>query len=101
MLSDVIYYWRTREGENLSITQRRNHPEELDNRLLAIQDVSEYLAEHRPRKAKRWYATVVEPQVLNALDTADDDYRAYFIERVNAYCEGEPPRVPALPAIDR
>ena len=106
VLSDVIYYWRTREGENLSITQRRNHPQELDNRLLAIQDVSRYLAEHGPRKAKRWYdATVVEQDLkyfLNALDTADDDYRAYFIERVNAYLRGVSPRVfRRLPAIDR
>src|SRR3954468_3425719 len=44
VLSDVVYYWRTREGEDLSITQRRNQPQELDNRLRAIQDVSDHLA---------------------------------------------------------
>src|SRR4051794_35784510 len=91
VLSDVIYYWRTREGEDLSITQRRNQPQELDNRLLAIQDVSDYLARRGLRKAKRWYdATVVEQDLkyfLNALDTADEEYQAYFLDRANAYLD--------------
>jgi CDP-glycerol glycerophosphotransferase len=92
VLSDVVYYWRLREGENLSITQRRNQPRELDNRLAAIEEVSEYLARHGPRRAKRWYdASVVAQDLryfLDALDTADGDYQAYFLERVNTFLDG-------------
>jgi CDP-glycerol glycerophosphotransferase len=106
VLSDVIYYWRTREGETLSITQRRNEPRELDNRITAIQEVSEYLHRHGPRRAKAWYdATVVAQDLkyfLNALDIADDEYRAYFLDRVNRFLDGVSRRAFwRLPAVER
>ena len=47
VLSDVVYYWRTREGADLSITQRRTELRSLNDRLTAIEEVSEYLADAR------------------------------------------------------
>jgi CDP-glycerol glycerophosphotransferase len=92
VLADVVYYWRTREGTDLSITQRRAEPRALENRLKAIEEVHDYLAEHGPRKAKQWYdASVVAADLkyfLNVLDSGDDDYRALFLDRVNAFLDG-------------
>ena len=106
VLEDVVYYWRTREGTDLSITQRRAEPRALENRLLAIEEVHDYLSEHGPRKAKQWYdASVVAADLkyfLNVLDTADDEYRALFLDRVNAFLDGVGRGAyRGLPAIER
>ncbi|HET6551199.1 MAG TPA: CDP-glycerol glycerophosphotransferase family protein [Solirubrobacter sp.] len=92
VLSDVIYYWRTREGEDLSITQRRADPRALDDRLAAIRDVDEYLAQTGRRRERRWYdASVVADDLklfLNVIDDGDEEYRAHFLERVNGFLAG-------------
>jgi CDP-glycerol glycerophosphotransferase len=94
--SEVVYYWRTREGVDRSITQRRAEPRALRDRLAAIAEVSDYLASHGLRKEKRWYdASVVADDLkyfLNVLDEADDEYRALFLDRVNAFLDGVSPR---------
>jgi len=106
VLEDVVYYWRTREGTDLSITQRRAEPRALEHRLLAIEEVHDYLAEHGPRKAKQWYdASVVADDLkyfLNVLDTADDEYRTLFLDRANAFLDGVGRGAyRGLPAIER
>ena len=92
VLADVVYYWRTREGDARSITQRRAEPGALADRLAAISDVSAYLASHGHRREKRWYDQSVVADDLkyfvNALDEGDDDFRALFLERVNAFLDG-------------
>ena len=106
VISDPVYYWRIREGGDLSITQRRLENKALNDRMQAVEEVSAYLAEHGPRGAKRWYEeSVVADDLrlhLNVLDRADDEYRQLFIERVNAYLDGASPRIYGrLAAIDR
>src|SRR3954452_1456062 len=106
VLSDVIYYWRTRDGEQRSITQRRAEPRALDDRLASIPDVSGYLARHGPRRAKRWYdASVVGDDLkyfLNALDEGDDEFQALFLDRVNAFLAGvSPGAFRRLPGLER
>jgi CDP-glycerol glycerophosphotransferase len=90
--SEVVYYWRTREGVDRSITQQRAEPRALRDRLTAIAEVSDYLASHGLRKEKRWYdASVVADDLkyfLNVLDEGDDDYRTLFLDRVNDYLDG-------------
>jgi CDP-glycerol glycerophosphotransferase len=97
VLSDVVYYWRTREGADLSITQRRTEPKALNDRLTAIIEVTEYLASHGFKREKRWYdASVVADDLkyyLNVLDEADDEYRRIFFDRVNAFLDEVNPRV--------
>ena len=65
---------------------------------MAIEEVHDYLSRHGPRRAKRWYdASVIADDLryfLNVLDTADDDYRTLFLERVNALPRRRRPRAP-------
>jgi len=94
VIEEPVYYYRIREGGELSITQRRVEEKALLDRLEAVESVSDYLARRGPRRAKRWYdASVVTDDLsyyLNALESADDDYRALFLDRVNAFLERVP-----------
>jgi CDP-glycerol glycerophosphotransferase len=106
VIAEPVYYYRIREGGDLSITQRRVERKALLDRLTAVEYVSDYLAERGPRRAKRWYdASVVSDDLsyyLNALESADDDYRALFLDRVNAFLERVPQRaLRRLPAMER
>jgi len=106
VIADPVYYWRVREGGELSITQRRLEQRALLDRLSAVEDVSRHLARSGPRRAKRWYdESVVADDLrlhLNVLDRADDEYRELFLDRVNAFLDGASPRIyNRLAAIDR
>ena len=106
VLAETVYYWRAREGGELSITERRLEKRALLDRLRSVQDVSETLGRLGPRGAKRWYEeTVVADDLryyMNALDIADDDYVELFLDRVNAYLDRASPRIyDPLPAIER
>ena len=106
VIADPVYLWRIREGGELSITQRRLEQRALLDRMTAIERVSRHLAEHGPARSKRWYdESLVADDLrlhLNVLDIADDDYRALFLDRVNAFLDGADAGVyDDLPAIDR
>jgi CDP-glycerol glycerophosphotransferase len=106
VIADPVYYWRIREGGELSITQRRLEQRTLLDRMAAVEQVSRHLDEHGPFRAKRWYdESLVADDLrlhLNVLDVADDDYRELFLERVNAFLDGSSKRIyDRLPAIDR
>jgi len=106
VIADPVYFWRIREGGELSITQRRLEQRALLDRLTAVEHVSRHLAEHGPRRAKRWYEeSLVADDLrlhLNVLDRADDEYRALFLDRVNAFLDGASSRIyKRLSAIDR
>jgi CDP-glycerol glycerophosphotransferase len=106
VLADPVYLYRVREDGSLSITQRRLEPRVLLDRLAAVEHVSNYLAEHGPRKAKRRYdESAVADDLrlhLNILDRADEDYRQLFLDRVNAHLDTVHKRVfDPLRAIDR
>ena len=93
VIADPCYLWRIREGGGPSITQRKTDPQALIDRLTSIQEVSEHLAADGPRGSKRWYdESVVADDLryyLNSLDMADDEYRALFLDRVNAFLDGD------------
>ena len=106
VIADPVYFWRIREGGDLSITQRRLEQRALLDRLQAIQDVSDHLDRHGPRRARRWYRqSVVADDLryyLNALEGADDAYLELFLDRVNAYLDNAGDRIfDPLPAIER
>ncbi|HEY6696308.1 MAG TPA: CDP-glycerol glycerophosphotransferase family protein [Solirubrobacteraceae bacterium] len=105
VIAEPVYLYRIRETGK-SITQRRVEPQALIDRLTSIQEVSDHLAHDAPRGAKRWYDESVVADDLryyvNALDSADDDYRALFLDRVNAFLDGTSDRIfKSLPAIER
>ena len=106
VISDPVYYWRIREGGDLSITQRRLEQQGAQRPHAGRRGGLGLPRAARPRGAKRWYEeSVVADDLrlhLNVLDRADDDYRQLFLERVNAYLDGASPRVyRRLAAIDR
>lgn len=91
VLSDPVYLWRIREAGELSITERRADVRVLLDRLSAVEHVSDFLAEHGPAKAKRWYdESVLADDLrrhLDILDVADDEYRRVFIERAGTFMD--------------
>jgi CDP-glycerol glycerophosphotransferase (TagB/SpsB family)/glycosyltransferase involved in cell wall biosynthesis len=106
VIADPVYHWRIREDGELSITQRRLDPRSLRDRMTAIEEVSEQLAAKGPRGAKRWYDESVVADDLryyvNALEGADDEYLALFMDRVNAFLDRASDRIfKPLPAIER
>jgi CDP-glycerol glycerophosphotransferase len=106
VIADPVYYWRIRDGEQLSITQRRVEPRALRDRLAAMGEVVDWLDKHRRRKWKRWYCEGIVADDLrffvNALATADDAYRELFLDEVNAFLDRLPDRIyDPLPAVER
>ncbi len=105
VISEPVYLWRIREGAG-SITQRKLEPRGLTDRLLAIEEVSDHLARKGPRGSKRWYDESVVADDLryyvNGLEAADDEYKALFLDRVNAFLDKASPKIfDPLPAIER
>jgi CDP-glycerol glycerophosphotransferase len=94
VISDPIYYWRIRDGEELSITQRRLEPKALHDRMAALEKVVDWLDEHGKKKWKRWYLEgVVSDDLrfyLNPLTQADDEYRQLFLDKVNDFLDRAP-----------
>ena len=107
VIAQTVYLYRVRESGDLSITQRRATMRALQDRLKAVEMARDYLVEHGPRRAHRWYEDSVVAEDLryhlNVLDVADDEYRAVFVERTNAFIDRMGRRNPLkpMPAIDR
>ncbi|MEA2468712.1 MAG: CDP-glycerol glycerophosphotransferase, partial [Thermoleophilaceae bacterium] len=106
VISDPIYYWRIRDGEQLSITQRRLEPRALIDRMAALEKVVDHLDDQGKKKWKRWYLeSIVADDLtfyLNPLQDADDEYRELFLDRVNAFLDRAPRGIfDPLPAIER
>jgi CDP-glycerol glycerophosphotransferase len=94
VIADPIYYWRIRDGEELSITQRRLEPKALHDRMAALEKVVDWLDQNGKKKWKRWYLEgVVSDDLrfyLNPLVQADDEYRQLFLDKVNAFLDRAP-----------
>ncbi|MEA2123453.1 MAG: CDP-glycerol glycerophosphotransferase [Solirubrobacteraceae bacterium] len=106
VISEPVYLWRFRDTGELSITEKRAEPYALNNRLMAVTDVHDYLAAHAPPEAKHWYdESLVADDLkyyLNVLDRATDEYRELFFDKVNALLDGADDDIYApLPAIER
>src|SRR4051812_25022199 len=106
VISDPIYYWRSRDSDELSITQRRIEPKALNDRLAAMDQVVDWLDKHGKRKWKRWYYEGVVADDLrfyvNPLASADEEYRELFLDKVNAFLDRAPKGIyDPLPAIER
>jgi CDP-glycerol glycerophosphotransferase len=106
VISEPVYYWRSRELGELSITERRAEKRALLMRIMAVSDVHDFLARNGPRNAKRWYdESLVADDLkyyLNVLDRADDEYRDLFLEKVNALLDRADDGIyDPLPAIER
>jgi CDP-glycerol glycerophosphotransferase len=106
VVTEPTYLYREREDGVRSITQRRAELPTLIDRLAAVEHVSAFLGDRRPAAAKRWYdESVVEDDLryhVDVLDEADEEYRALFLERANAFLDRAGPGVEdRLPAVQR
>jgi CDP-glycerol glycerophosphotransferase len=91
VIAEPVYLYRIREGGELSITQRKLDPQVLRDRLAAIEQVSDWLAEHGPPGAQVWYHEHVlhdDLQLhLEVLDRADEAHGELFLDNVNAFLD--------------
>ncbi|MEA2429443.1 MAG: CDP-glycerol glycerophosphotransferase, partial [Thermoleophilaceae bacterium] len=106
VISEPVYHYRIRAGEDLSITQRRLEKRALLDRMKGIERVTEHLGKHGPRGSRRWYEQSVVADDLryyiNVLDSADEEYRELFLDRLNAYLDKAHRKTfDPLPAIER
>jgi CDP-glycerol glycerophosphotransferase len=106
VLDKTVYFWRVREGGDLSITQRRTELRAMRDRFRAVDSVSRFLADNDWSTAKRAYDRSVLRQdlryFLNVLDVADDDFRETFIDLAHDYLSRADPNVEeSLRALER
>jgi CDP-glycerol glycerophosphotransferase len=106
VLAQTVYWWRRREGGDLSGSQRRFGIRALRDRIAAIDDVSRFLAGRGMNQAKIAYdRSVVANDLryfLGALDTASDEERELFLDGANDFLDRADPQVLDQPlAIER
>ncbi|WP_192809519.1 bifunctional glycosyltransferase/CDP-glycerol:glycerophosphate glycerophosphotransferase [Actinomadura rudentiformis] len=105
VLSDVVYYWREREGESQSITQRRTEPGNLEDRVRTIKVVTAFLHERSP---ELWHAqlySVLATELSLYVDAALDggaEYHERLLPLVNeALAEADDSILAELTALKR
>ncbi|GAA3151702.1 hypothetical protein GCM10010466_48480 [Planomonospora alba] len=103
VLTEDVYLWREREGEQQSITQDRARVKGAEDRFTAVRAVRDFLlagefAEYVPA----WDRTALDSDLalfLRALPQGDDAFRLRFMELAAAYLDDAGPAVlAALPA---
>ncbi|MDR7279607.1 glycosyltransferase involved in cell wall biosynthesis [Catenuloplanes atrovinosus] len=106
VLHEPVYHWRRREGDDRSITQRREEPRNFADRYAGVERVSRFLGDGGWEDLRAWYdASAVRSDLafyLRVLPEADDDYRTMFLDRCAAFLDRVPQRVlDGLPAATR
>ena len=94
VIADPIYYWRARDGDQLSITQRRLEPRALRDRIAAVAQVVDWLEKNGHGKwTQKYYESLVADDLrlyLNPLVDADEEYQQLFLDKVNAFLDRAP-----------
>ncbi|MGZ4596217.1 MAG: hypothetical protein ACXV3V_04760, partial [Actinomycetes bacterium] len=106
VIRQPVYLWRAREGDSTSITQRRTELRAIRDRHSAIDGVSRFLAAQGQHDLKQRYDRSCAEQdlryFLQALDEADDEFRALFLDLANDFFDRARPDVfDDLPALGR
>ncbi|WP_045740033.1 bifunctional glycosyltransferase/CDP-glycerol:glycerophosphate glycerophosphotransferase [Actinoplanes rectilineatus] len=97
VLDVPVYYWREREGQSKSITQRRDEVRGFIDRLAGVEQVSRFLAKRKQHKIKRIYdASALAGDLMifmRELPKVDDEYRKIFLDGCNRFLDTVDPRV--------
>ena len=106
VVDETVYLWRMREGDDLSITQRRTETKALRDRVAAVDYVSRFLAEQGLAISKALYdRSVLRADLryfLDVLPIADEDYRRLFLDLANEFVDRADERALEQPlAIER
>ncbi|MBW8484626.1 bifunctional glycosyltransferase/CDP-glycerol:glycerophosphate glycerophosphotransferase [Actinomadura parmotrematis] len=86
VLDDVVYYWREREGESQSITQRRTEPGNLEDRVRSTRAVTDFLKDRSPELWRAQLTSVLAGELPLYIDVAGDggpEYRERLRAQVN------------------
>ena len=107
VLTDIIYFWREREGLNKSITQDRVNITNFKDRLNALKSVDRFVEENVVDETCIYYKYFkwidLDLKIyINLLDQADNDFIEYFIPQFQNYIKNIPKYVfKDLRAIDQ
>ena len=89
VISQTVYLWRTREGGDFSITQRRAETKPLRDRLAACDQVSRFLDEQGLYVSKALYdRSVIGHDLryfLDVLPRGSEEYRSLFMTLANEF----------------
>jgi CDP-glycerol glycerophosphotransferase len=91
VVAETVYLWRMREGDDLSITQRRTETKALRDRVAAVDHVSRFLAGQGLKISKALYdRSVLAADLryfLDVLPIAGDEYRRLFLDLANEFID--------------
>jgi CDP-glycerol glycerophosphotransferase len=91
VVDETVYLWRMREGDDLSITQRRTETKALRDRVAAVDHVSRFLADQGLWVSKALYdRSVLGADLryfLDVLPIAGEEYRRLFLELANEFID--------------
>lgn len=91
VLEDVIYYWRVREGKNLSLSQKRTEIRNFLDRMKSIQIVDDFyksnqiIDEYLIIEKDYRFLSLDIAIFLNQLDRVDEEYIRNFVNAVNPF----------------
>ncbi|GGH76632.1 CDP-glycerol glycerophosphotransferase [Pullulanibacillus pueri] len=107
ILEDVVYFWRAREGNDQSITQKRHELRNFSDRLTVIKMVDRFFKDYQIDDSlydlQRYKTLDVDLLMyLNQLDEVDSDYINVFFKETGKYLKKVPDHIlNQLSAIDR
>jgi CDP-glycerol glycerophosphotransferase len=88
VVTETVYYWRKREGLDLSITQRLTEEANLRGRMCQITSVSEFLRDACPALKPVYERAALEHDVaimLSALPSIEISLRTELCERLHRF----------------
>ncbi|HET8615705.1 MAG TPA: CDP-glycerol glycerophosphotransferase family protein [Actinomycetales bacterium] len=96
LIEQPVYWWRIRQSDDQSITQRRTEVGNLEDRMTALRLIDRYLAERSDTVLKRAHDEKVLrhdlPVHMNALPDADREFQERFVELAGEFVRSVEPR---------
>lgn len=97
ILNDVVYYWRVREGDDKSISQRRTELQNFTDRMKVIGMVDafydQFVDDPILLQEKDFRILSLDLIIfINQIDKVDERYKEILVEEVNSYIKNADPK---------
>ncbi|MGN6302109.1 MAG: glycosyltransferase, partial [Angustibacter sp.] len=96
LIEQPVYWWRIRQSDAQSITQRRTEVRNLEDRMAALRVIDRHLRDRSDKALKRAHDQKVLkydfPVHMNALPDAERTFQERFVELVGEYVRSADPR---------